>query len=119
MTPLVLWIPGNPAVKKRPRFANGRAITDAVTRQAEEDFRWRLRVARVKPFEGDLKVEMHFHRQDNRRCDIDNLVKLAWDAMNGFVWKDDSQVLEVRAVLERGSDEAGTWLKISPIESAA
>ena len=28
--------------------------------------------------------------------DIDNLCKIAWDAMNGIVYKDDSQIVESR-----------------------
>lgn len=114
MTPLVLWIPGNPVPKGRPRFTNGRVLTDAKTREAEETFQWRLRQAKAKPFSGPVKVEMHFHRSDKRRADLDNLVKLAWDSMNGLCYGDDSQVIELHAVLERGHNEPGTWLKVSP-----
>jgi Holliday junction resolvase RusA-like endonuclease len=67
---------------------------------------------RVKPFEGDIAVEMHFHRADKRRCDVDNLQKLLLDACNGILWKDDSQIVEIKAVLERASDEPGTWMKV-------
>lgn len=113
MKPLILWVPGNPVSKGRPRFANGHVHTDAKTRDAEEELKWRLRAANARPFAGPVKLEMHFHRGDNRRADLDNLLKLVWDSMNGLCYEDDSQVVEVHAILERGHDEPGTWLKVS------
>ena len=115
MTPLILWIPGNPVPKGRPRFSNGVTHTDSKTRQAEETIQWRLKKERVKPFEGELSVEIHFHRADRYRCDIDNLQKLVLDSFNGFVWKDDSQIVELKSVLERGQKEPGTWVKVEEV----
>jgi len=44
--------------------------------------------------EGDLYVEMAFVRPDKRRRDLDDYVKLPWDACTyGGVWLDDSQVV--------------------------
>lgn len=109
----ILQIKGNPVPKGRPRFTNGRVLTDAKSRAAEESFKWHLKAAGAKKFEGPVKVELHFHRSDKRRCDLDNLIKLAWDSMNGVCFADDSQIVELHAVLERGHDDPGTWLKVS------
>lgn len=35
--------------------------------------------------------------------------------MNGVCYQDDSQIVELHAVLERGCSEPGTWLKVSPV----
>lgn len=113
MMPVIVQIKGNPTPKGRPRFTNGRVLTDEKSRVAETDFKWQLKAARVPKFAGPVKVELHFHRKDKIRCDLDNLIKLAWDAMNGLVYDDDSQVVELHAVLERGHEEPGTWLKVS------
>lgn len=115
MTPLIVWIPGQPVPKGRPRLGNGHVFTPAKTREAEETFKWRLKAAKAKLFDMPVKVEMHFHRSDNRLCDLDNLVKLCWDAMQGVCYQDDSQIVELHAVLERGCSEPGTWLKVSPV----
>lgn len=114
MIPYVIQIAGNPATKGRPRFSNGRVHADSKTREAEEAFKWHLKAAGARKFSGPVKVELHFHRADKRRVDLDNLIKLAWDSMNGICFEDDSQIVELHAVLERGHDEPGTWLKVSP-----
>ena len=43
---------------------------------------------------GDLYVEMAFIKPDKRKRDLDDYVKLPWDACtNAGVWLDDSQVV--------------------------
>lgn len=113
IVPLVVWIPVNPVPKGRPRFANGVTYTDKKTKEAEETIQWWLRKHKAKRLEGPVKIELHFHRADRRRADIDNLQKTILDAMNGICFKDDSQIVELHSILERGHDEPGIWLKVS------
>jgi Holliday junction resolvase RusA-like endonuclease len=122
---IVVWLPGEPKGKRRPRFAlkTGRTYTDAQTRNYEG----MLRLAGQQAM-GDkplLKgavlaiVEAHFTvpaswSQRNKRYalenfikhtkspDLDNVVKML-DALNGIVWEDDKQIVELIAKKRYGA----------------
>jgi Holliday junction resolvase RusA-like endonuclease len=99
---LSITIPGDPIGKGRPRFVRktGIAFTPKTTRVREKNI-----AATVREHSPDLKAEadtayglgVAFFHATRRRQDIDNLLKLAIDALTGVVWKDDSQVLSVAA----------------------
>lgn len=104
-----LRIEGEPAPKGRPRFSVIRGkphvYTDAKTLAAEEVIRWHLR-STIKG-EPDDTHEFFVHLEfvvKSKRCDIDNLTKLVMDAANGFIWKDDKQVVRLLVDLYRTDD---------------
>lgn len=126
MSDILLTIPGAPTAKGRPRFSrrSGRAYTPAKTAQAESTFASRAAAALLTatewasdwPTATAARVDLVFvlpipaswpawKREaalagDVRpvsKPDIDNLAKLAKDALNGVLWVDDSQVVELRA----------------------
>ena len=81
---------GEPIVKGRPRFTrSGHAYTPKATKDAE------ARVADAYQgdmFTGNIGVELHFFQGSRARKDIDNMVKLVLDGLNGVAWPDDVQV---------------------------
>ncbi len=101
-----------PVGKGRPRFTrNGAVYTPKATAAAEKIVRWKSRIAMQgkPPIDTPVCVALEFHfappksLSDKKRAaligqamtkkpDIDNLVKLVFDAMNGIVWMDDKQV---------------------------
>jgi len=113
---------GKPVAKSRPRFWNGRAVTDPKTREAEQRLLvyYKQAARGRKPYTGSITVEMVFiftppkswpaKKQADaiaqswphtKRPDIDNLVKLL-DGLNGYAWVDDSQIANVRATKQYG-----------------
>ena len=71
-----------------------------VSRQGRE---YRQRVAqlvgKVAPHTVPLAVTIHAYPPDNRRRDLDNVLKAALDALTGAgVWDDDSQIADLRIV---------------------
>ena len=95
-------IPGPPASKERPRFANGRAYTPATTRDAEkkvrECFEAALRTNQLSKspvFNDFICLEVKFVLKDKRRRDLDNMVKLVQDALNKVAYEDDWQIHEI------------------------
>lgn len=70
--------------------------------QQKDDIGWeaaqavRALNARMPMFEGDVRVSMRFYIARTRGSlpDLNNLVKLAEDALNGIVWQDDIQVAQ-------------------------
>ncbi|NVN09733.1 RusA family crossover junction endodeoxyribonuclease [Nguyenibacter vanlangensis] len=122
MTALTITIPGAAVGKGRPRFGNGRTYTDSKTLNAEAFVRacamdampsvpldipvsldieitkavpasW-SNVRRRKALEGALPA--------TGKPDLDNVVKLLGDALNGIIWRDDSLIASVSAVRRYG-----------------
>lgn len=96
---------GEPASKARARFATQggktRAYTPPKTREAEQAVAWSFRAAapRHQPTDAETayRVEMHFRNGTRQRRDVDNMVKLILDGLNGIAWPDDNQVIEIEA----------------------
>jgi len=92
---LDLVVPGNPIPWARAGIdkRSGRIYPTRAT-EAAKQLLGLLALEQVKtPVEGDLEIIHFFYRDSLRRCDGDNLQKLVWDAFNGVVWVDDSQVV--------------------------
>lgn len=116
-------IEGSPVAKGRPRFSNrggfAKAYTPAKTRNAEAEVIVRcinaMKIAgNDRPTENPLKISIFFDMPIPKsfskkkveaclRCeifpttrpDLDNMAKTYLDAMNGIVYKDDSQIIEL------------------------
>lgn len=48
-------------------------------------------------FKDKLKISFEVYYTTNIRFDLDNLIKRYLDTFNGIIYKDDSQVVEIRA----------------------
>ncbi len=112
-------IDGRPISKGRARMtALGRAYTPAKTRAYESHGRMAAQIAMGgrSPLDGSLsavvtaKLPVPASWSAKKRAaalsgvvlpvsrpDIDNYLKSCFDALNGIVWKDDSQIVEVFA----------------------
>jgi Holliday junction resolvase RusA-like endonuclease len=95
--------PIKPVAWQRAVHWKGRTLTPTATRRFQSQIRKML--PGMVPFEGPLKVEAIFWYQrpktskrkyPNIRPDIDNLWKSVSDAFNGYVWKDDAQVVVLK-----------------------
>jgi Holliday junction resolvase RusA-like endonuclease len=62
-------------------------------------FRDECQVRRYDPEHKSIGLSMTFHLPDRRRRDVDNLAGAVMDALNGVLWRDDSQI--VRLVVEK------------------
>lgn len=51
---------------------------------------------RIKPLDGLLSVSVDVYRPQ-RRGDLDNTFKCLFDSLNGFLWIDDKQIVEIHA----------------------
>jgi Holliday junction resolvase RusA-like endonuclease len=114
-----LIIPGDPVPKGRPRLVNGRVYTPPRTKEAEKAI-WAYAAAKkIKPLDGPIKVTIHFTLRPHangrpRKVDLDNLVKLVLDALNGKAWHDDSQIYEITAS-KRDLPHPSTLIRIDPL----
>lgn len=117
-TQIIVTIEGEPVSKQRPKFARsktGHVYTPSTTRQAQETIAWHI-LAENPGLQADdasaFIVKLSFFTKNHARRDIDNMCKLVFDACNRVVWKDDAQVEELHATLERGSDRPRTEIVI-------
>ena len=110
-----LIIPGEPVAKARPRVTKYGTYTPQKTKDYEELVKWTCRNQyKDKPLEGPLRVDISFYMYipkntskrrrtlkeskiilPVKRPDIDNLAKSITDALNGLVYKDDNQIVEL------------------------
>lgn len=113
---MTVKVPGRPRGKARPRFHNGHAYTPKNTRDFENEIRTCYIEQDGREYAGSILVDVEAifkipeswtkkkkwetidqGKRPEVRPDIDNIVKIVMDALNGTAYKDDSQVVEVRA----------------------
>lgn len=99
LSEFTLCLPGDPVPKGRPRVYNGHAITPKRTVRAEERLfaEFRLKYPQAKPFQCPVRLEAEFWMSHRGRPDLDNLLKLVLDSLNGVAYVDDAQVVESHA----------------------
>lgn len=112
---LQIVVEGDPKAKGRPRFGKGRAYTPKATRDAERDVGWIARQAMRgrELFEGALAVRIYAwikppkkqkHEHPITGFDCDNAAKLYLDALNGIVWHDDKQIVDLQVIKNYSPD---------------
>jgi Holliday junction resolvase RusA-like endonuclease len=69
-------------------------------------------VKNYSPISTPVKVEAIFYFGTKRRKDLPNSGKLEWDALNGFVWDDDSQILKLNTEKRYDKDNPRTEIKV-------
>jgi Holliday junction resolvase RusA-like endonuclease len=100
VTSVEFEVPGDPVPKARPRFDGGRVHTEARTRAAEKRIGLQYLAAGGRRLAGPVEVFCSFFRANERRVDVDNLVKTVLDGLNHVAWTDDSQVVRIVAQKE-------------------
>lgn len=116
-------IDGDPMSKSRPRFGKrGTVYTPRKTKEAERYLGIFIKQASpgITPNQKDsFAVDIRFYCKSYHRRDIDNMVKLVFDACNELVWQDDVQVERLAAEVVRGaSDHPRTEIRIYTFPSS-
>lgn len=127
---------GNPVPQQRPRFAKGSnyPIVYDSQKRFKETLQWQIKSQfRNEPLTIPIKLDCIFfmpipkstpkfkQRQmhngliaHTKKPDLDNLLKLLLDCSNGLLFKDDSQVCEIRAK-KIYSEKPGTVIRLIPL----
>lgn len=72
----------------------------------KEEIAWKFKGN--KDLDGEYKIEINVVMGDKRNRDVDSSVKFILDALNGVVYLDDNQVVEVRLLKSRGNCHSTT-----------
>ena len=91
-------LPFPPTVNTYWRTFRGRVLISAKGREYRETVGDQMMLQRmVKHFTKQLKVEIEAWRPDNRKRDLDNLLKAVLDGLtHAGVYNDDSQIVDLR-----------------------
>ena len=89
----------------RPRFYRGIAYDPPTSKQFKKDVATLANSLDISAFSGAVKVRIDIYKSatkfkkgvtSKRYGDIDNLTKAILDGLNGVVWKDDSQIVNLQ-----------------------
>lgn len=114
-------VEGEPVSKSRARFtkrgSKTMAYTPERTKEAEAKVAWAFRqVARghVPDATHAYMVDAAFFTGTRQRRDVDNMVKLICDGLNGVAWADDNQVTQIaaRKMMTERRDQACTMVRV-------
>ena len=87
-----ITVKGNPVPMERARTSRGHFYLPERSKIWQSEVGWTVKQKIKKPLTCKLTVNLHFYRNTNHRCDIDNLVKNVLDGMMKIVYLDDSQI---------------------------
>ena len=112
---ITLTLPWPPSVNKYWRTFQGRMIISAEGRSYRKAVADQVLIQRgAKHYTGKLRVVIEAFRPDNRRRDLDNLLKAVLDGCtHAGVWEDDSNIVDLRIYW---ADTIGGMLKVKVSE---
>lgn len=118
------FVQGEPRPKQSFRVAGrGRGFTPARVKTWQADVGWEAQQAMraqnlFEPITWlELAVVLEFHLGNRRRVDLDNLSKAVLDGLNGIIWKDDQQVIELRLTKQIEPETPGVHVRVGlPME---
>jgi crossover junction endodeoxyribonuclease RusA len=112
---ITLTLPWPPSVNKYWRTFQGRMIISAEGRSYRKAVADQVLIQRgAKHYTGKLRVQIEAFRPDNRRRDLDNLLKAVLDGCtHAGVWEDDSNIVDLRIYW---ADTVGGMLKVKVSE---
>jgi crossover junction endodeoxyribonuclease RusA len=117
---VVFEVPGEPVPKGRPRLGKGGNVyTPKKTKAYERKVALIATIARQsahrKPFTGPVGISVVLRFKTKRRIDLDNCLKALMDSLNGVLYADDSQVMEMQVSKVIGSDEPGAHVVVTEL----
>jgi Holliday junction resolvase RusA-like endonuclease len=90
----ILWIPGKPVPKGRPRFYKGHALTPKAT----HDYEKRIKMAWADKYgfdfieDKEITIKVEAHSKTAGRCDVDNYLKIVLDGLQGAAFENDNKI---------------------------
>lgn len=108
-----LTLPVPPSTNRLWRHGKGRTYKDKKAVSYEHAVALICRAKKVVPFTGPVRATYTLYRA-RRRGDIDN-VKVLWDSLEGFCFKDDGQIVELHGYLVDGQKPARVEVTIEAV----
>src|SRR6185436_14767242 len=110
---LEMTVPGEPLPWQRASRSGHRSYKPAKILNHERTIELMTLAAGVRnPTRRPVILDVDFFMGNQRRCDLDNLVKTVGDALNGAAWVDDSQIIALFAAKLVDRDRPRTELRV-------
>lgn len=109
-----LTLPFPPSANRYWRKFQNRMVPSAEATAYKEQVGWLCAAAGIQPFTGNVCVSLDFHRPA-KRGDLDNLLKVVFDSLNGWAYVDDKQIVEIHAMRHEGKDDPRVEISIQEI----
>lgn len=91
-----LTLPYPPSANRYWRVVRGQTLVSAEARAYKRTVAQLCLVARIRPFTGDVMLMLDIYRP-LRRGDLSNRIKVLEDALEGYAFDDDAQVVDIAA----------------------
>lgn len=91
-----LTLPYPPSANRYWRVFRGMVVPSVEAKAYKTAVRWRAIHNHLVPLDGDVCIHVELYRP-RARGDLDNFLKVLFDALNGLAWADDGQVVEIHA----------------------
>ena len=111
-----ITLPYPPSANRYWRVFRGRAVKSAEARKYQLHVGLLAKRAGVRPVSGEVAVALELYRPQ-RSGDLDNFIKVSLDALKGYAYDDDKQVVEI--VARRHDDKKNPRLVVEVTETKA
>lgn len=102
VSPLRLELPYPPSMNRYWRHYQGKTVISTEARNYKQQVGMMALAAHVSPFSGNVAVTIDLYRPA-KRGDLDNFAKVLLDSMQGYLFKNDNQVVDLH--LRRHDDK--------------
>jgi len=99
-----LIVPMPPSANRYWRHVGGRVYVSKEARDYRDLVGWIGASAGVESHDGDVRVSVIVRRK-HKRGDIDNYLKVLFDALQGVVYVNDKQIKKVEVEIIEGAEE--------------
>ena len=108
-------LPYPPSSNRYWRNFRGRTVVSEEARLYKDAVGFLCNAAAIRPIQGEVTVSVRIRRPAKRR-DIDNHLKVALDALQGHVYENDSQIVELHVTMVDDKRNPGLTLECNPKE---
>lgn len=116
---MVINLPYPISNNRNARMVDGFMRTSKAAKLYKKEAGWIAKAAGCRILDGDLCVTVNYRPRINKdgtasktRQDIDNVIKVTFDALNGICWHDDSQVVRLVAFVDEPVKDGGLTVMI-------
>ena len=116
MTTLILPYP--PSSNRYWRNFRGRMVRSAEAEAYNSSVGWYCNLKGIAPVAGSVAVVMNFYRPA-KMGDLDNRIKICLDALQGYAYENDKQIVEIHAYRREDKKEPRVEIEITELAAPA